>query len=181
MIDTYISADKFQFRQGVRTYAFMLFKDLKMMTKGLGPGGRKGLSADECWQLDELAKEYVAGQVFTHKACGTVVLGPARTFTHEVTLHAAGNPDFQQYADTGPKLTVRVCSIEEAIKATSAYQVRYEMGGGNCAKDHGIVWELSTKSRGKRKKIGEIYYNGCFLAFAEIAAFKQELQEKYGK
>jgi hypothetical protein len=179
MIDTYISIDKFILKKGDKTYAAVMFKDLKLLQMGPGPDGRRDLDADECWELDHFLEQYQPGQIIKNSAKQEVVLGPERAFTHEVTLHACGNPDFRQYADLGPKIVVRVCGIEEAQAAVKTYQRRYEMGGGNCAKDHGIVWALPAKPGGQRKKVGEVTYNYRYWTVADKAAWEKELKEKY--
>lgn len=179
MIDIYLSSNKFILQKGDKIYATVLFKDLELTATGPGPDGRRGLSPEECWELDQFLETYRPGQVIKHKSFGEIVLGPSRPFTHEVTLHACGNPDFRQYADLGAKKTVRVVGLEEAVAAVKDYQQHHEMGGGNCARDHGIVWELPTKPGGKRKKVGEVLYNGQYWTLAEKKAFEAELDAKY--
>lgn len=181
MIDTYISSDKFILKKGDKTYAAVMFKDLKLLQMGPGPDGRRGLDDNERWDLDHFLDDYVPGQVIKNNAKQEIVLGPQREFTHEVTLHACGNEDKRQYADLAAKKTVKVCSIEEAVAATAVYQTLHSMGGGNCAKDHGVVWELPKGGKGKRKKVGEVFYNGHYETNAEIAAFAKATELKYGK
>jgi hypothetical protein len=94
-----------------------------------------------------------------------------------VTLHAAGNPDMRQYADIAPKKTVKVLGIEEACKAVKAYQYLHDMGCGNCAKSHGVVWQL--QANGKRKSIGRVHYNGRFETHAQTKAWEAEIKAKY--
>jgi hypothetical protein len=47
------------------------------------------------------------------------------------------------------------------------------MGGGNCGKTHGVVWELGSS---RRKKIGRVCYNGKFVDLKELA--RQEAKFK---
>lgn len=138
------------------------------------------VTPDEQWYIDYYAKEHVAGEMF--KLGKTViVLGPLREFTHEVVVHAVGNPDHRQFADIAPRTVVRVCGIEEAQKVVREYQTRNEMGGGNCSKEHGTVWALPVGGKGRRKKVGEVSYNGRYWTVAEKAAWEAEIKAKYAK
>lgn len=127
-----------------------------------------------------LMTDYMPGEVLNLVGAKGVVLGPVRSFTHEVTLHGCGNPDYQQYADVAPRKVVRVCSVEEAQLATESYQRNYDMGGGNCAKDHGKVWLLPQTTSGKRKLVGYVLYGGRFETVEERKAFEKMIKEKYG-
>lgn len=171
-IDLYVSPRAFIFRKGAKDAGIAPFDTLK-----LAPA--KGVSADEISEMEYQIEEYVPGEKYKTKAFGEIVLGPAREFTHEVTLHACGNPDFRQFTSIGPKKTVMVCGIEEAVAAVKAYQSRYDMGGGNCAKEHGVVWELPKNGKGKRKRVGEVSYNGRYWTVAEKAAWEAEIKAKY--
>ena len=125
-------------------------------------------------------KEYVAGELYKIPgAKDPVLLGPAREFTHEVTLRACGDPDHGQFADIAPKKTVRVVGIEEAQQVVQHYQSHYDMLGGNCAKEHGVVWELPKGGKGKRKKVGEVSYNGRYWTVTEKAPAEAELKAKH--
>jgi hypothetical protein len=173
MIEMYATARGFIFRRGTKQVGSMPFDTLQVTLS-------EEVTEREQWDIDYYSKEYVAGEICKF-AGREVILGPLRDFTHEVTLHACGNPDRQQYADIGPRKTVRVCSIEEAQQAVKDYQSRHDMGGGNCAKDHGIVWQLPQGGKGRRKKVGEVCYGGRYDTVAEIKAFKAEMEAKYGK
>lgn len=127
-----------------------------------------------------LLSDYMPGEVLNVVGAKGIVLGPDRPHTHEVTLHGCGNPDFQQYADIAPKKTVRIWGIDEARKATLDYQENYDMGGGNCAKDHGKVWLLPQTMSGKRKLVGYVNYGGRYETVAERKAFEKSMKEKYG-
>lgn len=137
-------------------------------------------TAEQISDMEYELKEYIAGEIY--KLPGDknpIVLGPVREFTHEVTLRACGNPDHGQYADIAPKKSVKVCGIEEAQKVVQDYQSHYDMGGGNCAEEHGVVWELPKGGKGKRKKVGEVSYNGSYQTMAEKAASEAERKAKY--
>jgi len=144
----------------------------------LEPTFNEGVSAAEKEDVQYTLAEYQAGEEFKHPRLGVIVLGPVRPYTHVIHLHAVGNPDHDQYADLASKRKVRVVGVDEAIKICRAYQARYFMGGGNCSRDHGTVYEL--KADGKRKKVGRVCYGGRYDTLAEIKAFKAELEAKYG-
>lgn len=172
-IDLYISATCFIFRSGPTEVGRAPFSALVLEPS-------KKATAEEIAGMNYELDDHVAGELYkTPNTKDPIVLGPVREFTHEVTLRACGNPDYQQYADIGPKKTVRVVGIEEAQEAVRAYQARYEMGGGNCAKEHGVVWELPKCGKGKRKKVGEVRYNGRYWTIAERAKWEAENKAKY--
>lgn len=110
-------------------------------------------------EMRAIASEFVPGQVLSLGRGEHVVLGPAKEFSHMVTLHACGNPDHGQFTDVGPRKRVKVCSVEEAVNAVLAYQDYYNMGWGNCGKRHGEVWSLTPKGN-KRGLVGKVAYNG---------------------
>ena len=170
MIDTYTSSSCFIFRKGSTEVGRAPFATLNFEAT-------EAASDSDIDDARFYLGEYVAGEKLKNP---TVILGPPREFTHEVTLHAAGNPDFRQYTDIGPKKTVRCVGTEEAVAIVKAYQTRYDMGGGNCAKDHGIVWELPKGGKGKRKKAGEVTYGGRFWTTVEKAKWEAEMKAKYG-
>jgi hypothetical protein len=172
-IKPYITRSGFLYRKGNREIARVPFATLEVQHA-------EDVTEDEKFELEFLTCVNVAGEIYKlPKQLGgaTIVLGPAREFTHEVTLHACGNPDMRQYADIAPKMTVKVVGIEEATAAVMAYQRTNDMGGGNCARDHGIVWEL--KESGKRKKVGEVSYNGRYWTLAERKTWEAEMKIKY--
>lgn len=103
---------------------------------------------------------------------------PKNRYTHAVQVHAVGNPDMRQYGDLGPKQTVYVNSLEEAQQAVMSYQALYDMGGGNCAPEHGKVYRVLRN--GKLKHVGEVSYSGSYETLAEIKAFEAEIKAKYG-
>jgi len=138
-----------------------------------------GVSEDEKGLIEYILAEYQAGEEFKNPLTGNIILGPQRDWTHVVKLHACGNPDYSQYADIGPKKTVHVCGIDEAIKVVRDYQSYYNMGGGNCGRDHGSVYEL--KAGGKRKKVGKVCYGGRYDTLAEIKAWEAKMKARYGK
>lgn len=166
MIDVYNTDSKFIFRNGSRTVAEMSFKDLKLVPM-------PGASADDIREVGYYSEEFWPGQVFGKSR---IILGPEREFTHEVTLRGYGNPDFQQYADIAPKMTVRCCGTEEAVAIVRKYQDQFELGGGNCGPEHGVVWDISGK---RRKKAGSISYNGRFWKPGEYEAWCEELKAKH--
>jgi hypothetical protein len=145
----------------------------------LEPTFNTGVSAAEKEDVIYSLAEYQAGEEFKHPTLGVIVLGPVRPYTHAVHLHAVGNPDHGQYADLGSKKIVRCTGIDAAIKIVREYQALYDMGGGNCSRDHGTVYEL--KPDGKRKKIGKVCYGGRYDTLAEIKAWEAEMEAKYGK
>jgi hypothetical protein len=145
----------------------------------LEPTFNAGVSAAEKEDVQYFLEEYQAGEEFKHPTLGVIALGPKLTYTHAVQLHAVGNPDHRQYADIGPKKIVRCCGIDDAIKICRAYQEHYDMGGGNCSRDHGTVYELVEG--GKRKKVGEVCYGGRYDTLAQLKAFEDEMEAKYGK
>jgi hypothetical protein len=91
----------------------------------------------------------------------------------EVTLHAFGNPDHQQYAEVGPKKTVRVCNVDEAIAATMDYQKTFSMGQGNISPTHGKVWRMAQWQAGRRKHVGWVTFGGRYETTAERKASDQ--------
>ena len=168
----YTTNTSFLFRDGGKDLGRAPFYSLELFPED-------GVSAETISDMQYYLDEYVPGELFKiPQSADPIVLGRERDYTHEVTLRACGNPDYNQYADIGPKKTVRVCGIEEACKVVRAYQERYEMGGGNCAKEHGVVYELRPPKR--RKKIGEVTYGGRFWTVVEKKAFEEELKAKYG-
>ena len=174
-IDLYTSATCFIFRNGPTEVG-----RVPLNTLVLEPS-RKATAeeiADMNFELE--LEDYVAGELYKlAQAREPIVLGPVREFTHEVTLRACGNPDMQQYADIAPLKTVRVVGIAEAVAAVTTYQAQHDMGAGNCAKEHGVVWELPKGGKGKRKKVGEVCYNGSYWTVAEKAAWEAEMKAKY--
>lgn len=175
MIDLYLNNTTFIFRHKDKEVGRCPFATLE-------PVFAKGASKEDMEDVEMLMGEYTLGELLVTKSSKEpILLGPVREFTHEVTLYACGNPDMGQYAAIGPRKTVRVVGLEEAAAAVKAYQSHYEMGGGNCAKEHGVVWELPTKTGGKRKKVGSVGYNGRYETVAETKAFEAEMKAKYGK
>ena len=126
-----------------------------------------------------LLSDYIPGEVLQMAGAKGVILGPKRPFTHEVTLHGCGNPDRQQYADIAPRKTVRSCGLAATVKALKAYQDNYEMGAGNCGKDHGKVWLLPSTAGGRRKLVGYVSYGCRYATVAEYKAFEKMMKEKY--
>jgi hypothetical protein len=172
MIECNLTSTGFKFTKGKKVVAFRTYDTMKLVKF-------EEIGEEDQFYLDDAIDSYVPGEVWKSKTGGPdFVLGPKRDFTHEVQLHACGNPDHQQYADIGPKKTVRIVGVEEASTVVKAYQTLHDMGGGNCGKLHGVVWEL--KKNGKRKRVGRVYYNGRYETNAEIEAFAQELKAKYG-
>lgn len=171
-IDLYISASCFIFRRGNKEVARAPFSTLE-------PSFDTAATEEDITHINYYLEEYTPGEVMKQPPAAGVVLGPPREFTHEVTLRAAGNPDFQQYADIAPRKTVRVCSIEEAQAVVRKYQADNNMGGGNCSKEHGVVWKLPKDGKGKRKSLGRVHYNGKFETHAETKAWEKSIKEKY--
>lgn len=130
----------------------------------LKPEKAKGASVEDFETAEYYLEDYVPGEVFKHPfpEIGNIILGPKRDFTHVVTLRAYGNPDYSQYADIGPKKQVMVCSIEEAKAAFLRYRDQYDLGGGNCGEETGVVYKLPAKTGGRRTKLGRFSYNGRF-------------------
>lgn len=171
MVEVFMNAKGFLFRRGRVQVGSMPFTTLEVEVA-------EAATESDKREMDYLSGEFVPGEVFK-VGKGKVVLGPPREFTHEVELRAAGNPDFQQYADIGPRKTVRCCSTGEAAEITRRYQERYEMGMGNCSKEHGRVWLLPAGGKGRRKRVGQVWYNGKFRTNAQIAEFEAEMARKY--
>lgn len=182
VIDTYSTATGFVFcAEGTKkTVARMPFDTLQLAYTDEATEEQKEY-------LDYSVGEYVPGQL--HERLGHMfVLGPARDYRYEVTLRACGNPDHNEFADIGPRRTVRVCSIDEAIKVVLAYQERYLMGLGNCPKKHGEVWELSEAARAarvwalpapkawNRKKVGRVVYGGSFWGLKKMKEADDEMK-----
>ena len=127
-----------------------------------------------------LLSDYMPGEVLQMVGAKGVILGPKRPFTHELTLHACGNPDHRQFSPIAPNKTVRVCGVGNAAKVLKAYQDNYEIvGAGNCGKNHGKVWLLPSSAEEKRKLVGYVYYNGRFETVAERKACDKMIKEKY--
>lgn len=175
MIQTFVSKDQFAFRSGTKLLGSLPLKTLELTIS-------EEATPDEAREIRFLSEDYIPGEVISVKQLSEdpLVLGPDRAFTHEITLHACGNPDRRQYANIAPRKTVRVCGIEEAREVFAAYRTRYNMGAGNCAKEHGTVWELPSGKGGKRKRVGRVSYNGRYATLAEIKAFQAEMAAKYG-
>jgi hypothetical protein len=171
--DLYVSAAGFIFRNGATETGRAPFHTLVLEPS-------KKATAEEIADMNFEIGELIAGELYkTPYSKEPIVLGPAREFTHEVTLRACGNPDHGQYADIAPKKIVRVVGIEEAQKVVRDYQSHYYMGFGNCAKEHGVVWELPKGGKGKRKKVGEVSYDGRYWTVAEKAKWEAERKAKY--
>ncbi len=175
MIEMYITPRGFLFRRGRVEVGTMPFDSLEIRKN------EKATPEDE-EDMRSYAGELYPGEVYrTGRGSDTVVLGPPKVYTHEVTLRAAGNPDFRQFSDIGPRKTVRCCGAEEAKKLVLHYQTYYDMGGGNCSKEHGVVYELPAKPGGRRKSVGRVWYNGRYVTHAEEKAINAEIEAKYGK
>jgi hypothetical protein len=162
MIDLYNNSREFIFHRGIARVGTMPFATLELAADPKA-------TDDEIFYMKVIAKDYLPGEVFKNGSL-TVVLGPVRDFTHEVTLRAYGNPDHGQYADIAPKKTVKVVGLEEASAITRRYITHNEMGAGNCGPETGVVWELPKDGKGKRRKIGRVSPNGSFRTVAEIKA-----------
>ena len=173
-VELYYDSKRFIFRLPSGVLGYAPFDTLELQLNG--PANVPELIDDMKWLLSD----YMPGEVLDKVGAKGVVLGPLRPFTHEVTLHGCGNPDYQQHADIAPRKVVRVCGVEEAQLATEAYQRNYDMGGGNCAKDHGKVWLLPQTMNGKRKLVGYVNYNGSYDSVADRKAFEKMIKEKYG-
>jgi hypothetical protein len=172
-VELYYDSKRFIFRLPSGEVGYAPFATLELQLHG--PPNVPELIDEMKW----LMTDYMPGEVLNKPGVKGVVLGPLRPFTHEVSLHGCGNPDRQQYADIAPKKTVRVCGVEEAAKAAIAYQSNYDMGGGNCAKDHGKVRLLPQSAGGKRKLVGYVSYGGRYETVAERKAFEKMMKEKY--
>jgi hypothetical protein len=156
------NAEGFIFRDDYgKLLARMPFRTMELVVE-------QGTSQEQEREVRFYAAEYVPGELFKPFKPGSeeIVLGPPKEFVYEVTLHACGNPDHQQYADIGPKKTVRVCTIGDACKVTVDYQERYDMGFGNCGKSHGTVWQLRPNRR-TRRRVGRVTYSGGYRPLAE--------------
>ncbi len=169
MIEEFNTLTKFIFRNGTKTVAEMSFKDLVLVPA-------KGATREELKEAEWIAKDYYPGQILWLQQKQSVILGPEREFTHEITLRGYGNPDFQQYSDIAPKMTVRCCSVDEAKVIYRNYSDQYELGGGNCGPEHGVLWDISGK---RRKRAGHITYGGRFWAPGEYEAWCEELKQKH--
>lgn len=175
MIEMYVNARGFLFRRGATQVGTMPFETLEVQHD-------KAATEEDKRDMKFYAEEFFPGEVYKFgKPARTVILGPTKEFTHEVTLRAAGNPDKYQYADIGPRKTVRCCSIEEAQAIVNKYQATYEMGGGNCSKEHGVVWQLPVGGKGRRKSIGRVHFQGNFQTHEETAKWEAEIKAKYAK
>lgn len=172
-IELYYDSKRFIFRLPSGDVGYAPFSTLELQLHG--PPNVPELIDEMKW----LMTDYMPGEVLNQPGVRGVVLGPLRPFTHEVTLHGCGNPDYQQYADIAPKKVVWVCNIDEARKAVLDYQSKYDMGGGNCAKGHGKVRLLPQTLSGKRKLVGYVSYNGHYETVAERKAFEKMMKEKY--
>lgn len=173
MIKTYIARHAFVFKTGTFEIARMPFLTLKLEVT-------RPLNKAEEFELKYLAQGFVAGETIKGIG-GPVILGPEKAFKYEVGLHACGNPDMRQYSAIGPRKRVKVETLEEAREAVVSYQRRHEMGGGNCAPDHGKVWLLPESTHGKNKHVGYVCYNGRYETVAERKAWEKEIKEKYAK
>jgi len=171
MLDIYKTAQGLDFRLGEATMGFIPYQTLKLTQAA-------GVTPEDALDMQYVAEELQPGEVFK-VGDFNVVLGPQRKFTHEVDLHAVGNPDHQQYADIGPKKTVKVVGIKEAVAAVMTYQDYYQMGAGNCDPKHGVVYKIPRDGAGERRKVGEVYYNGRYRTNAQITAVKAEIRRKY--
>jgi hypothetical protein len=169
-IELFYDTTKFIFRKAGRDVGWALFADLKL-------DHAADLPAEEIHEMQWLLGNYQMGEVMTDTLVKGKVLGPAREFELEVTLHACGNPDHQQYADVGPKKTVRVCGDEEAAAATLEYQSNYEMGQGNIAPTHGKVWRMAQWQAGRRKHVGWVTFGGRYETIAERKAAQSTKQK----
>ncbi len=170
-VELYYDSERFIFNKGNCDIGHAKFSTLRLLTVSE--------SAGDISDMEWLMTDYMPGEVLTLVGVKGTVLGPLRPFTHEVTLHGCGNPDRQQYADIAPKKTVRVCSVVEAGAVALDYQRNYDMGGGNCGKNHGKVWLLPQSMNGKRKLVGHVSYNGNYETVAERKAFDKMMKEKY--
>lgn len=74
-------------------------------------------------------------------------------------LRGVGNPDFQQYADIAPTVRVARETVEELKEEYIWYRTEHDMGGGNCGREHGVVFE---KADGGLKYVGRFSYNGRY-------------------
>lgn len=178
-IELFYDSKRFIFRKNGVDIGYAPFGSLSFDRKALALSAIRPASEEDIDAMKWLMTDYMPGEVLNKPGVKGVVLGPLRPFTHEVTLHGCGNPDYQQYADIAPKKVVRVCSVDEARKAVLDYQSNYDMGGGNCAKDHGKVWLLPQTANGKRKPLGYVSYAGRYETVAERKAFEKMMKEKY--
>jgi len=116
-IDLYTASSRFVFRKGNRDVAKACYSTLHLEI--LDPE----VTPEEARFMRLALDAYVVGEEFKMPGCrAPITLGPTRVYTHKVTLHAAGNPDHNQWADIGPKKTVRVVGIDEAVQAVMVYQ-----------------------------------------------------------
>jgi hypothetical protein len=168
-IEIFYDTTKFIFRKGKEDVGWALFADLKL-------NHVLDIPSEEIHEMQWLLGNYQIGEVMTDTLVKGRVLGPERQFRLEVTLHASGNPDHQQYADVGPKKTVRVCSVKEAVASTLEYQETFNMGQGNIAPTHGKVWTMPDKPEGRRKHVGFITFGGCYETIAERKAAQSTRQ-----
>lgn len=169
-LDLYIGINSFTFRRGAKVVGTIPFATLELEHD-------KSVTEDELFDMRFYAKEFVPGQIMTAAPAVGTVLGPKRDFTHEVDLRGRGNPDYGQYVDVAPKRTVKVCGIEEAREVTMNFQRRYNLGGGNCGPDHGVVWEIAAGK--KRKKAGYVGYSGHYETVAERKKWEADWKAKY--
>lgn len=135
----------------------------------------KAATEEDKDHMRSYAKGFIRGEVLLHSGKSTV-LGPARDYTHEVTLRAAGNPDMQQWADIGPRKTVLVCGVEEARQVVLDYQAHHIMGIGNCSEEHGVVWQRPVGGKGRRRKVAKITYNGTIMTNEQVKEMRDAAQ-----
>lgn len=171
-VEIFYDVKQFVFQKNKQYVGHALFKDLKLNCV-------KGLADEDKHAAEWLLGNYQLGEVLTDAHVKGEVLGPARIFELEVMLRACGNPDHQQYADVGPKKTVRVCSVSEAVAATMAYQHTFNMGQGNCHPTHGKVWRMALGPGERRKHVGFVTLSGRYETIAERKATDKLNTEKY--
>jgi len=164
--------DRLVFGVSGRKVAEVLYRNLKLKITA------QGVSDLAREYMEIFLEDYVPGEELRVGKDTVVILGPKRKFTHAVELHAAGNPDHDQYADIGRRKIVRVVGIEEAVKVCRDYQAHHHMGGGNCGENHGRVWELVGE---ESRLVGRISYNGTYNTMEERAAIEAKWKIKYAK
>jgi hypothetical protein len=69
-----------------------------------------------------------------------------------ITIHAPGNPDYQQYAPIAPSKTFQAGDLAGISDAARWYIRAYDLGGGNFAP------EPIRNERGE--EVGRVSYNG---------------------
>jgi hypothetical protein len=100
----------------------------------------------------------------------TVIVGGSKLGNEKLNfallLRGVGNPDYQQYSDIAPTITVLCADREQATAAIQSYKTIWDLGGGNFGGGCGEYYQIAEEDGTPLKSphfVGRFTYSGRLL------------------